>query len=123
MDKVKSPQKWPHAYLQFEYVNKQVKFDELDYRMFIAGELEVISEADLSRTERNGKISLLKKIVYYSSTYDFKGLKAFYASWLREIELGKKTCSDDPVQIETAILAQTYKAYKELSASQQKRNW
>ena len=84
-DKVKSPQKWPHAYLQFEYVNKQVKFDELDYRMFIAGELEVISEADLSRTERNGRISLLKKIVYYSSTYDFKGLKAFYAAWLREI--------------------------------------
>ena len=38
-DKVKSPQKWLHAYLQLEYVNKQVKFDELDYRMFIAGEL------------------------------------------------------------------------------------
>lgn len=103
-DKVKSPQKWPHAYLQFEYVNKQVTFDELDYRMFIAGELEVISEADISKIERNGRISLLKKIVYYSSTYDFKGLKAFYAAWLREIELGKKSWSDDPVQIETAIL-------------------
>ena len=103
-DKVKSPQKWPHAYLQFEYVNKQVKFDELDYRMFIAGELEVISESDISKTERNGRISLLKKIVYYSSTYDFKGLKAFYAAWLREIELGKKSWSDDPQQIETAIL-------------------
>ena len=111
-DKVKSPQKWPHAYLQFEYVNKQVTFEELDYRMFIAGELEVISESDISKTERNGRINLLKKIVYYSSTYDFKGLKAFYAAWLREIELGKRSWSDDPQQIETAILTKHIRSQK-----------
>ena len=111
-DKVKSPQKWPHAYLQFEYVNKQVKFEELDYRMFIAGELEVISESDISKEERNGRISLLKKIVYYSGTYDFKGLKAFYAAWLREIELGKKSWSDDPQQIETPILTKHIRLQK-----------
>ena len=30
-DKVKFPQRWPHAHLQFEHVNEQVKFDELDF--------------------------------------------------------------------------------------------
>ena len=30
-DRVKNPQKWPHSHLQFEHVNKQVKFDELNF--------------------------------------------------------------------------------------------
>ena len=104
-DRVKNPQKWPHSHLQFEYVNKQVKYDELDFKLFVAGELEIISDPDLSSSERSGRLTLLKKIVYYYSTYEFKGLKAFYAGWVREIELGKKKWSDDSAQIETAILS------------------
>ena len=103
-DHVKNPQKWPHSHLQFEYVNKQVKYDELDFKLFIAGELEIISDPDLSSSERSGRLTLLKKIVYYYSTYEFKGLKAFYAGWVR-VELGKKKWSDDSAQIETAILS------------------
>ena len=68
-DKVKAPQKWPHAHLQYEFVNKEMKFDDLDYRLFIAGELEIISESSLSSVEKQGRINLLKKIIYYSSTY------------------------------------------------------
>ena len=41
-DWVKFPQKRPHAHLQHEYVNKQVKFEELDFKLFIAGVLEII---------------------------------------------------------------------------------
>ena len=104
-DKVKDPQRWPHAYLQYEFVNKQVKFDELDFKLFLAGEISIISADDLSETERKGRLDLLKKIIYFSNTYEFKGLKAYYAAWLREIELGKKNWSDDPQQIETAILS------------------
>ena len=42
-DKVKFPQKWPHAHLQYEYVNKQMSFQDLDFKMFICGELEIAS--------------------------------------------------------------------------------
>ena len=104
-DRVKHPQKWPHSHLQFEFVNKQVKYDELDFKLFVAGELEIISDPELSSSERLGRLTLLKKLVYYYSTYEFKGLKAFYAAWVREIELGKKSWSDDSAQIETAILS------------------
>lgn len=113
-DKVKFPQKWPHAHLQFEFVNKQVKFDELDFKLFIAGELEIISGERLPNAEKSGRINLLKKIIYYSSSYEFKGLKAFYAAWLREIELGKKTWSDDSQQIESAILSKYLRLQKGL---------
>lgn len=60
-DKVRHPQKWPHAHLQYEHVNKQVKYDELDFKLFIAGELEIISEDGISSTERQGRLQLLKK--------------------------------------------------------------
>lgn len=33
-DKVKDPQCWPHAHLQYKVVNKQVKFDELNFQLF-----------------------------------------------------------------------------------------
>ena len=99
-DKVKDKQRWPHDYLQYEFVNKQVKFDELDFKLFL-----IISSDDLTESEKKGRLDLLKKIIYYSNTYEFKGFKAFYAAWLREIELGKRSWSDDPQQLETAILS------------------
>ena len=58
--------------------------------------------------ERKGRLQLLKKIVYYYSTYEFKGLKAFYAAWLREIELGKTSWDDDSQQIENAIFVKIF---------------
>ena len=104
-DRVKNPQKWPHSHLQFEFVEKQVKYDQLNFQLFCAGELEIISDPDIDETEKSGRLELLKKIIYYYSTYEFKGLKAFYAAWIREIELGKKKWSDDPSNIESAILS------------------
>ena len=62
--KVMYPQKWPHSHLQFEHVNKQIKTDELDFELFIAGELEIISDESFPRSERKCHIYLLKKIVY-----------------------------------------------------------
>lgn len=51
-DKVKLPQKSHQARLQFGHVNKQVKFEELDFKSFIAGELKISSEADISKTRK-----------------------------------------------------------------------
>ena len=104
-DRVKYPQRWPQSHLQFEYVNKQMKFEDLDFKLFVAGELEIIACVDVYAVEKAGRLELLRKIAYYYGTYEFAGLKSFYAAWLREIELGKKKWSDDSQQIETAILS------------------
>ena len=103
-DRVKHPQRWPQAYLQFEFVSKQLKYDDLDFKQFIAGELGIISEDDISEVEKQGRIDFLKKIVYYSAMYEFKGLKAYYAAFIRDIERGRKKWSDDPSYIESAML-------------------
>lgn len=104
-DKVKFPQKWSHSFLQYEHVNKSVSFENLDLKLFVAGELEIISDESLSKEERKGRVALLKKNVYYCNTYSFEGLKSFYAAWLRQIELGIKHWRDDSQCIEQAILS------------------
>ena len=92
------------------------------------GELEIISGEKISKIEKVGRFDPLKKIIYYSNSYEFKGLKAFYAAWLREIELGKKSWTDDSGQIEAAILSKHLRTQKtaqsagSVSSSSKKEN-
>ena len=76
----------------------------MNFKLLVAGELEILSAEDLRKEERQGRLRLLKKIVYYSSSYEFEGLRAYHAAWVRDIELGINKWSDDPQEIETAIL-------------------
>ncbi|CAC5400129.1 unnamed protein product [Mytilus coruscus] len=90
-DDVQNPQTWPHTTLQYEYINKSVSFQDLDLKLFVAGELEIIGSSKIKTDERNTRLSLLKKIVYYSSIYQWKSLLDFYGAFLRQIETGVKT--------------------------------
>ncbi|CAG2243504.1 unnamed protein product [Mytilus edulis] len=103
-DKVKNPQFFPHNYLQFEYVNKDLKFKQLNFKQFVAGELEIISNFCKNKSEKEGRLRLLQKVSYFSSVYQWSAILDFYAAWLRQIEIGKKTWNDDPQVLESAVL-------------------
>ena len=102
-DKVRFPQRWPHANLQFEYVNKNVAFQDLSFALLVAGELEIIS--DSKSEERKGRTALLRKIAYYTGTYSTEGLKNFYSACVRQVEKGEKTWADDFSNLEQPILS------------------
>lgn len=104
-DKVKTQLLWPQSALQYEFVNESVSFNDLDPKLFTAGELEIITSKNISEKERSGRLNLLKKITYYSNIYSWKGLLSFYDA-LRKIELGQKSWDDDPSSIEVPILTQ-----------------
>lgn len=104
-DSVKRSQKYPQAHLRFEFVSSNVTFEKLDLNLFVAGELEIISNSKIRNTEKTGRLELLKKIMYLSTSYEFPVLKSYYAAVLREIELGRKSWKDDFYYIETAILS------------------
>ena len=89
-DKVKNPQSFPHNYLQFEYVSKELKFKQLTFKQFVAGELEIIANFCKDKAEKEGRLKLLQKIAYFSSVYQWSAILDFYAAWLRQIEIGKK---------------------------------
>ena len=103
-DSVKFPQIWPHAALQYEYVSESVSFMSLDVKMFVAGELEIILSKQIPVSEKLGRLRFLKKIMYFSTIYEWKALLKFYAAWVRRIEIGLNTWSDSSVEIETPML-------------------
>ena len=104
-DKVLYPQVWPQSFLQYEFVSEKTKFENLDMKMFVAGELEIILSGTVTSCECKGRLKLLKKIMYYANVYEWKGLLMYYAAWVRRIEMGLNTWSDDSANIETPMLA------------------
>ena len=56
--------------LQFEYVGSKVSFEDLEFNLFVAGELEIISSRNIDKVEKNDRIKLLKKIAYYFELYE-----------------------------------------------------
>ena len=64
-------QLWPQSKLQFEYAG----FDDLEFNLFVAGELEMLSSSKISEVERIGRTKLLKRIAYFTELYEWKGLK------------------------------------------------
>jgi hypothetical protein len=47
--------------LQLEYANKKIKFEDLKYNQFVAGEMEIIIACKNDK-EKTGRLRLLKKI-------------------------------------------------------------
>lgn len=103
-DEVIKKQMWPQSRLQFEYACSKINFDELEFNLFVAGELEILSSAKLCEVERIGRTKLLKKIAYYTELYEWTGLKKMYANIIRQIENGLANWSKDFSEIETPIL-------------------
>jgi len=67
----------------------------LQFNLFVAGELKIISNKKIDEIEKTGRIKLLKKISYYTELYEWKGIKKFYAHIIRQIENGLSTWSQD----------------------------
>ncbi|WAR27316.1 hypothetical protein MAR_013020, partial [Mya arenaria] len=106
--KIKHTQSYPHSQLRYEFVTQNIGFEDLTFNLFVAGELEIISNPTTSAKEKTGRLSLLKRIMYLNAHFTFQNLKAFYAAVLREIELGEKNWGDDFHYLETCILNKPY---------------
>ena len=52
-DEVVQKPLWPLSKLQYEYSGSNVKFDELQFNLFVAGELEIISNKKIDEIEKN----------------------------------------------------------------------
>jgi hypothetical protein len=63
---------WPQSKLQFEYAGSKINFDELEFNLFVAGELEIVSCAKLCEVERVVRTNLLEKIAYYTELYEIE---------------------------------------------------
>ena len=92
-DTVKYPQDWPHIALQSDKAGGCYSFQDLDTKMFVTGELELISRLYVSDIERDGRIQLLKSLMYLSQVYDWKTILRLYTEVVSGIEQGLLTWS------------------------------
>ncbi|XP_053372608.1 uncharacterized G-patch domain protein DDB_G0278987-like isoform X2 [Mercenaria mercenaria] len=108
-DSVTYKQRYPQAHLRFDFVSHNIEFNNLEINLFVAGEIEIISSSKTSKTEKQGRLELLKRLMYLNSVYDFSVIRTLYAAVLREVELGHKKWDSDFQYVENAVLSR-YKA-------------
>ena len=102
--KVKFPQKWPHAYLRYEYtLNDNLSFDDLPIELLIAGELRIIQNCT-SKKERKGRLRLLEKVSYWNYRNSATQAKSLYRATVSQIEQGLAHWNSDFYELETNIL-------------------
>ena len=90
-DRVRYPQTWPHTTLQDEMCLRHLSFEELDFRLFIAGELEIVTSLGITQLEKQGRLELMKQLAYFNGSYPWATLRNVYVSIVRKIELGTRT--------------------------------
>ena len=91
LDVVENELLWPHSQLQYQYVNQNVSFQNLNFPLFVAGELEIITNDSLSVEERTARLEFLKVLSYEHNSYSFNAITDWYASYIRNIELGRNS--------------------------------
>jgi hypothetical protein len=87
-DQVIFPQNWPHIAIQSDKVGGSYSFHELDIRLFVTGELELLSSHRISPDEHEGRIRLLKQLMYLNKSYDCQAILKLYAEVVSKIERG-----------------------------------
>lgn len=87
-DVVRFPQTWPHVALQDDFSNQSLEFNDLDFRLFVAGELEIATSSDIQECERAGRLRLLKQLAYLHGAHQWEIIRKIYIAVVRKIELG-----------------------------------
>jgi hypothetical protein len=87
-DLVRYPQTWPHVALQDDFSNQALQFNHLDFRLFVAGELEIATSPDILECERTGRLRLLKQLAYLHGAHQWDIIRKIYIAVVRKIELG-----------------------------------
>ena len=94
----------PQECLRLEHVRNPIKFDDLDLRLFVSGEINIIDRHNISMVERNGRMQLLKQILYLAGYYEWRGILQFYATIIHQIEMGIKAWDSDFTEERSLVL-------------------
>ena len=62
-DEVVKTQLWPQSKLQFEYAGCKINFDDIEFNLIVAGELEILS-SKINQVERIGRTTLLTRTIF-----------------------------------------------------------
>jgi hypothetical protein len=79
---------WPHTSLKFSYAAKDIKFDDLDLPLLVAGELEIQTNPIVSQHEKMCRMTLLQSVMYFSKRYVWTNCLEYFGAVLAHVERG-----------------------------------
>ena len=85
---ISNKQQWPHLWLRDEYPGKNLTFMDLDFKLFVAGELEIISSESVPHIERQARTHLLKTLTYMHRSCEWEFIRDIYIAMMNELETG-----------------------------------
>jgi hypothetical protein len=85
---VANPQLWPHQVLGFEFVSSPITYNQLDFRTWVTGELEIVLGGCCDEDERTGRLRTIKELAYGYLHSDWQTVSKTYAAFVRGIERG-----------------------------------
>ncbi len=103
-EEVSNPQVWPQTCLDYEFIANPIEFKDLDFGLFVAGELEAVMSCDISEKQKHSRLELLKTIIYYQRVYYWKSIVKMYSAIVRKIESGRANWGSDFYKIESHTL-------------------
>jgi len=94
---------WPHTRLEYVYSTTDILYCNLDPALLVAGEISVILTS--GPEERDGRLRLLRKVMYVSKTYTWPAVRCFHEAILLEVERGVRDwASNDYREVEASTL-------------------
>ena len=106
-------QLWPHSELSMSYVSKNVSYDELTLKEFVAGYSAILLLPQVSSHERKHRTEHLGALMYLASIYEWTAVRSFHAAVLSEIERGRLNWGDSFLHLENRTLAGLHKKTKD----------
>jgi hypothetical protein len=79
---------WPHTSLKFSYASRDIKFEELDIALLVAGELEIQSNPSIDQSEKLHRLNLLQSIMYFSKRFVWSNCLDYFGAILAHVERG-----------------------------------
>ena len=73
----------------YNFVSSTSEYRDLEFRLFVAGELEILSSGRIGSEELEHRMANLKHIIYLENTYEWEALQDMHAAKLRLIERGQ----------------------------------
>ena len=106
LDTVVRHMKCPQAHLGMKYSSVPLKFEQLDLRLFVAGELNIIcAENQYMIPEHRGRLSLLQDIVYSAGHYEWSAVSNYYGQIIHELEAEVRQWGDSRSELRSQVLA------------------
>ena len=104
---VKYPQKWPHAHLGQQFVNKTKKYEDLSLAEFCAGYTSILRKIN-DQKKLKYRLEHFENLMYLSTRYQWRSVLSYHAAVLLEIERGNKKWSGCFRDLENTTLAGSF---------------